>query len=190
MSAGQDKTMALFENYRRGAGRRTRAAASLLLLAALAWAGYAMLEYGNTRLDRLLGNENPFWGRALVTAGGNLTEWITPSFIVALLFFAAGALWLRAVLNRPRAADLLIETEAELKRVKWAPRKEAARATSVVLYFVFWFAMIMLVYDLTFSMGIGMLQGQRWDKAGWGRVVSMVLRLDPPTDDKDAKGGP
>lgn len=179
--------MALFENYRRGAGRRSRTAATFLLLALLAWAAFAIVTYGNTRMDRLLGNENPFWGRALVTTGGNLTEWITPSFLLALVMFTAGVVFLRGFVNRPATADLLIETEAELKRVKWAPRKEATRATSVVLYFVFWFAVIMLVYDLTFSMGIGMMQGQSWDKAGWGRVVSMVLRLDPPQAD-DAKG--
>lgn len=180
--------MAMFENYRRGAGRRVRTAATFLLLAVLVWACYALLDYGNTRLDRLLGNENPFWGRALVTTGGGLTEWITPSFLVALGLFTGGMIWLRSFVNKPRAADLLIETEAELKRVKWAPRKEAVRATSVVLYFVFWFAVVMLVYDLTFSMGIGMLQGQKWDKAGWGRVISMVLRLEPPADNSDSKG--
>ncbi|MBX3475322.1 MAG: preprotein translocase subunit SecE [Planctomycetes bacterium] len=181
--------MAMFENYRRGAGRRTRTAATFLLMALLAWASYAILDYGNTRLDRLLGNDNPFWGRALVTTGGSLTEWITASFLLALAVFTAGMFALRAFVNRPASADLLIETEAELKRVKWAPRKDATRATAVVLYFVFWFAVVMLVYDLTFSMGIGMLQGQSWDKAGWGRLASMVLRLDPPKAD-DAKGTP
>jgi preprotein translocase SecE subunit len=144
--------------------------------------------YGNSRLDRLLGNESPFWSKVLLTRGGALTEWITPSFIAALVLFAGGLAWLRSFVNRPRVADLLIETEAELKRVKWAPRKEAVRATAVVLYFVFWFAMVMLVYDLTFSMGIGMLQGQDWKEAGWGRVISMVLRLDSPGAGTDASG--
>lgn len=178
--------MALFEHYRRGAGRRARTAATFLLLGTLVWACYAMMEYGNTRLDRLIGNDNPFWGRALVTNGGALTEWITPSFIGVLVVFSLGMVFVRRFVNRPRTADLLIETEAELRRVKWAPRKEAIRATTVVLYFVFWFAVVMLVYDLTFSMGIGMLQGQQWKEAGWGRVISMVLRLDPPKSD-DAK---
>ncbi|MBX3459575.1 MAG: preprotein translocase subunit SecE [Planctomycetes bacterium] len=85
---------------------------------------------------------------------------------------------MRAWLNRPSFADLLIETEAELKRVRWAARKETNRATGVVLYFVLWFAIIMFVYDLTFTMGIGMLQGQKWSDVGWGRIVTMVFRLD------------
>lgn len=179
--------MAMFENYRRGAGRRARTAATFMLLAALAWMCYALMIYGNSRLDRLLGLESPFWSKTLLTRGGALTEWITPSFIGALVIFAAGLAWLRSFVNKPKVADLLIETEAELKRVKWAPRKEATRATAVVLYFVFWFAMVMFVYDLTFSMGIGMLQGQEWRQAGWGRVASMIFRLDPPqADSQDA----
>ena len=155
-------------------------AATFLLLALVAWSAYAFMMYGNSRLDRLLGLDNPLFGKALVTTGGTLTEWITLSFLIALAIFTLGLAGLRKFLNKPRVADLLIETEAELKRVKWAPRKEAKRATAVVLYFVFWFAMVMLVYDLTFSMGIGMLQGQTWRQAGWGRLASMVLRLDPP----------
>lgn len=179
--------MALFEHYRRGAGRRARTAATFMLLAALVWMCYAMLIYGNSRLDRLLGNESPFWSKVLLTKGGALTEWLTPSFIAALVVFSAGLVLLRTLVNKPRVADLLIETEAELRRVKWAPKKEATRATAVVLYFVFWFAMVMFVYDLTFSMGIGLLQGQDWREAGWGRVVSMIFRLDAPgADGQDA----
>ena len=174
--------MALLETYRRGAGRTSRNVASVSMLLALAWACYALMDYGNTRLDRLLGNEDPFFGRTLFS-GGTMTDWFTPSFILALVLFGVGLVAMRTWLNRPRFADLLIETEAELKRVRWAPRSEATRATGVVLYFVLWFAVIMLVYDLTFSMGIGLMQGQSWKEAGWGRLASMVLRLDPPKSD-------
>src|SRR5262245_11881961 len=113
--------MALFEHYRRGAGRRARTAATFMLLSALVWLCYAMLVYGNSRLDRLLGSDSPFWSKVLFAKGGALTEWLTPSFIVAVIVFAAGLVVLRAFVNKPRVADLLIETEAELRRVKWAP---------------------------------------------------------------------
>jgi preprotein translocase SecE subunit len=170
--------MAMFESYRRGAGRRVRTFATFLLLVLVAWLSYALLEYGNTRFDRLLGFDDPVFGKQLVAGGGTLTEWVTPSVFIAVGVFVAGLFLLRGFLNRPRFADLLIETEAELKRVRWAPRKETNRATVVVLYFVFWFALLMFVYDLTFSMGTEMLQGRPWSQAGWGRLVSMVLRLD------------
>jgi preprotein translocase SecE subunit len=170
--------MALFQNYRRGAGRRARTFATFLLLGLLAWMSFAILEYGNTRMDRLFSLEDPFFGRQLIAAGGMLTDWVTPSVFLALGVFVAGLFALRGGLNRPRFADLLIETEAELRRVKWATRKEVSRATGVVLYFVIWFSLIMFVFDLTFVMGVNMLQGQEWHQVGWGRIIAMVLRLD------------
>jgi preprotein translocase SecE subunit len=178
--------MAMFESYRRGAGRRTRPFATLLLLALLAWLSYSLLQYGNTRLDRLLGFDDPVFGKQLISGSGSLTEWVTWSVFIAVAVFIVGLLGIRAWLNRPKFADLLIETEAELKRVRWAPRKEVNRATGVVLYFVFWFAMLMFVYDLTFTMGTQMLQGRAWNEAGWGKVITMVLRLD--SDDEKKTG--
>ena len=174
--------MALFEHYRRGAGRKARSFATIVLLALLVWLCYALLEYGNTRVDRLVGFEDAFFGKTLVGGGGALTEWMTWSLVFVLGFFVAGLVTLRWYLNRPQFADLLIATEAELRRVRWAARKEVMRATNVVLYFVFWFAMIMFVYDLTFSMAIGLMQRQDWKQVGWGRVVTMVLRLDSPVE--------
>jgi preprotein translocase SecE subunit len=170
--------MAMFENYRRGSGRRVRSFATLLLLALLAWMCYAMLNYGNTRLDRLLGFEDPVFGKQLISGAGSLTDWVTWSVFVAAGVFVVGLFAIRAWLNRPKFADLLIETEAELKRVRWAPRKEVNKATVVVLYFMFWFALIMFVYDLTFTMGTHVLQGSSWKEAGWGRIITMVFRLD------------
>ncbi|GIK53597.1 MAG: hypothetical protein BroJett014_25700 [Planctomycetota bacterium] len=175
--------MAVFENYRRGAGRQARSFALLLLLGLLIWCCYAMFHYGNTRLDRLLGIDDPWFGSSVVKGGGPLTEWITPSLFIALGVFVAGLAGLRAYLNTPRFADLLIATEAELKKVRWASKPEVKRATAVTLYYVAWFAAIIFVMDLTFSFTVGVLQKQPWQNVGWGRVVTMVLRLDPPQDD-------
>lgn len=180
--------MAIFESYRRGAGRKTRGFATVALLILLAWLSYALLGYGNTRADRLFGFEDPFFGKQLVAGAGSLTEWVTPSVFIATGVFLVGLWAVRAFLNRARFADLLIETEAELKRVRWAPNKEVVRATSVVLYFVFWFSLIMFVYDLTFTMGTGMLQGKSWNEAGWGRIVTMVFRLDEDEAKQNDKG--
>ncbi len=178
--------MGMLENYRRGAGRKVRGFVTLLLLFTLAWLSYALLEYGNTRLDRLLQLEDPLFGRQLVSGGGALTDWITPSAFIAVAVFIVGLVGIRWWMNVPRAADLLIETEAELKRVRWAPKKEVGRATGVVLYFVLWFALVMFVYDLTFTFAIGVAQGQKWNQVGWGRVVTMVLRLEDDKTQQDA----
>jgi preprotein translocase SecE subunit len=172
--------MAVFENYRRGAGRKARSAALLMLLFLHVWGCYAFFEYGNTRLDRLLGIEDAWFGKTLVSNGGTLTEWITPSLFFALGIFVIGLGLLRWYLNTPRFVDLLIATESELKKVRWAPKSEIKRATAVTLYYVFWFATIIFAMDLTFSLIVGTLQQQNWKTVGWGRVVTMVFRLDPP----------
>lgn len=179
--------MAMFENYRRGAGRKARSFALMLLLGTLVWGCYAFFEYGNTRLDRLFGIEDAWFGRQLVNKGGQLTEWITPSLFIALGLFVAGLAAIRWWLNTPRFADLLIATEAELKKVRWVPNSEIKRATSVTLYYVFWFAAIIFAMDLTFSLMVGTLQQQHWKTVGWGRVVTMVLRLDPPPGTEPTK---
>ena len=179
--------MPVFEHYRRGAGRRARSIATIILLCLVTWFAYALMEYGNTRLDRLLGLEDPFFGRRLVAGGGILTEWITPSLVISLVLFAIGLVWVRGFLNRPKFADLLIATEAELKRVRWAPKKDTTKATVVVLYFVLWFSIIMFVYDLTFSMGVGLIQQRKWNEVGWGRIVAMIFRIeDTPEDGQPA----
>lgn len=167
--------MALFEHYRKGAARRARSFAAITLLVLVAWAAYAFLNYGNERLDRLIGREQPFFGKSLISGGGSLTEWVTISMIIALVLFLVGVWVVRWWLNRPKFADLVIETEAELRRVKWAPIKEVNRATVVVLYFVFWLSAILFMMDLTFGMGTGMLQGQSAKNVGWGRIYTMTL---------------
>jgi preprotein translocase SecE subunit len=167
--------MALFENYRKGAARRARSFAAIGLIIVVAWASYALLNYGNERLDRLFGLEQPFFGKTLVAGGGELTEWVTVSMFIALGFFVVGLWTIRWWLNRPKFADLVIETEAELRRVTWAPIKEVNRATVVVLYFVFWLSVILFMMDLTFSMGTGMLQGQSAKNVGWGRIYSLIF---------------
>lgn len=106
---------------------------------------------------------------------------------IALGLFVVGLAGLRWYLNSPRFADLLIATEAELKKVRWVPNSEIKRATSVTLYYVFWFAAIIFAMDLTFSLVVGTLQQQHWKTVGWGRVVTMVLRLDPPPGTEPAK---
>lgn len=179
--------MAMFENYRRGAGRKARSFALMLMLAILIWGCYAFFKYGNTRLDRLLGIEDAWFGKTLVTQGGQLTEWITPSLFVAMGLFVAGLAFIRWYLNNPRFADLLIATEAELKKVRWVPGADVKRATTVTLYYVFWFAAIIFAMDLTFSLIVGTLQQQHWKTVGWGRVATMVLRLDPPPGQEPGK---
>ena len=85
-------------------------------------------------------------------AGDKSVEpWITPfpilgqlglPEIVGILSLTAIAIWIHAVLMRPKVADLLIDTEQELKKVTWPSSSETingtiAVAATVVALFLF-----------------------------------------------------
>jgi preprotein translocase subunit SecE len=53
--------------------------------------------------------------------------------MVALVVFAIGTWLIHRILNRPKIADLLIETENELRKVTWPSREETLTASLVVI---------------------------------------------------------
>jgi preprotein translocase SecE subunit len=58
---------------------------------------------------------------------------MTPAFLISMVVFAVGVLIVQRWLRRPRIADLLIETEAELLKVTWPKGQEVWNASMVVL---------------------------------------------------------
>ncbi|MCK6479220.1 MAG: preprotein translocase subunit SecE [Planctomycetaceae bacterium] len=62
---------------------------------------------------------------------------------------AAGAAWVFVAwfLKRPWLADLLIDTETEMKKVSWPARDEAWNATKVVSVTVLIFTAVLMVFD-------------------------------------------
>lgn len=70
-------------------------------------------------------------------------------FIVPSLFGAAG-LWISyRVVNVPKFADFLIATEAEMNKVSWPSRAELLRGSAVVLFTIFFLAVILFTYDVS-----------------------------------------
>ena len=55
------------------------------------------------------------------------------AFIVAMVLFAAGAYGTYWISNHPKAADLLIDTETEMKKVTWPSWPEAMNSSMVVI---------------------------------------------------------
>jgi len=53
--------------------------------------------------------------------------------ILAIAAFAVGAWLIHKILHMPRIADLLIDTEAELRKVTWPTSKETYEASTVVI---------------------------------------------------------
>jgi preprotein translocase SecE subunit len=55
------------------------------------------------------------------------------AFVLALLIFGVAMWFLLRWLNRPKIADLLIETEAEMRKVTWPTMPEAMNSSIIVI---------------------------------------------------------
>src|SRR5262249_9549176 len=77
-----------------------------------------------------------------------LSEPLTPALIVAV---AVGGLLIwatRRFLNQPKVAELLIETEQEMRKCTWPSWEETWKASAVVLLVVVFFTVVLAVADL------------------------------------------
>ena len=72
-------------------------------------------------------------------------------FIVFLLIPLLGAFISYRIVNLPRFADFLISVEAEMNKVSWPSRGELKRSTIVVIAVIFFLAVTLFIYDLTWS---------------------------------------
>jgi preprotein translocase SecE subunit len=58
---------------------------------------------------------------------------LSPAFLIAFVTFVGGLVLLRRWLEAPKNADLMIETEAELRKVTWPTLNEAIDGSVVVI---------------------------------------------------------
>lgn len=65
-----------------------------------------------------------------------------------LALLALGGWFGFRLVNWPRFADFLIAVEAELNKVSWPERGELIRASMVVMFTIFFMAVLLFVYDL------------------------------------------
>ena len=77
-----------------------------------------------------------------------LNEVISPALVIAAVLFAVLAIAWWRFLNRERWADLLIDMEAELRKVSWPTPSDAWQSTLVVTGFTVSVIVTILVYDL------------------------------------------
>ena len=82
------------------------------------------------------------------------TEWVSaPAFrfgVPTLIVMAACAV-LMWVVNRVGAADFLIATEGEMKKVSWASRREIVGSTKVVIVTTFILAGLLFAVDVVLA---------------------------------------
>ncbi|HEU4396133.1 MAG TPA: preprotein translocase subunit SecE [Planctomycetota bacterium] len=73
---------------------------------------------------------------------------ISGSLAIAAGVVAGAVLLVAWLLKRPWLADLLIDTEGEMKKVTWPGREEAWSATKVVSVTVIVITVVLLVFDM------------------------------------------
>ncbi len=73
--------------------------------------------------------------------------------LYAALAIAATALCALAwwLINRPKHAEFLIATDGEMKKVNWTSRRELLGSTKVVVFFMFFIATVLFLYDIVFG---------------------------------------
>jgi preprotein translocase SecE subunit len=113
--------------YKKDQGRYARLASF--------WVLAVLVFYGSTSLHSTL---STVFDGALASPIGGFTIPVfaiklSPAFLIAAVVFGAGIWFLYRWLETPKVADLLIETETELKKVTWPTTPEVVNSSIVVV---------------------------------------------------------
>ncbi len=133
--------------YKKGQAPLTRYVAAGSCGALLAWGCYSLFKAIYVE----------GWPRALLFEVPGLGLEITPAFLIALATFAAVGFGLFILMNRPTTADLLIDTELEMKKVSWPTRQEAWNSSIVVVVTVLIFTVILFTFDVILNKALQLI---------------------------------
>jgi len=129
----------MFAPYKEDQGRHVRMAAF--------WSVVFFVGFGCRFLhDQMIqwhSLAEPLGGRRLPVVGVNLS----PAFLVSFMVFLAGVTLVKRWQQKPSVADMLIDTEAELKKVNWPKGTEVWNASLVVIAFVVILAALLMASD-------------------------------------------
>ena len=76
-------------------------------------------------------------------------DWALYAIVAGIAIVLAGLTWW--LINRPRHADFLINTDGEMKKVSWPTWRELIGSTKVVVGFMFLMAALLFTYDIVFG---------------------------------------
>lgn len=132
--------------YRKDQGRMARMATF--------WSLAILLAYGCIRMRTELSAWKPDslgegLGGVTVPATGLA---LSPALIIALAVFAIGMFFLYRAVEKPKNADLLIETESELRKVSWPTLDETVDGSIVV--------MVVVIFLMSFMAGADFVLGR------------------------------
>ena len=100
------------------------------------WSLTVLIFYGCTSLRAELVGRFDVMARPLSDAMPKvpvLGMQLNPALLIVAVLFVAGVWTVRRWIETPKNADLLIDTEAELRKVTWPTPKEVANSSVVVI---------------------------------------------------------
>lgn len=72
---------------------------------------------------------------------------LTPAFAIALLVGVGSIWWLGRLLDKPKVADMLIETETEMRKCHWPTWGETFNVSMVVFVVMIFFTFMLAAMD-------------------------------------------
>ena len=136
--------------YKKDQGRMARMAAF--------WSLAILIFYGCTSLRTEMGAQ---WGSLAEPIGGIVVPIIgidlSPAFLISALVLFASLFLLYRWQNSPKTADLLIDTEAEMRKVTWPTIEETINGSIVVVVCV----LFLMAY----------LAGADWLLGKWAKML-------------------
>ena len=121
--------------YKRNQGRYARLASALVVLLLSAWGMFSLYTVLSTS------ESIPMWVTIVV-----------PLALLGLIFF-----FVYKASNSSKAAEFLIATEGEMKKVSWSTKAEVIGSTKVVIVATFMMAAFLFLVDIVFSTGFKVL---------------------------------
>lgn len=135
--------------YKPGQGTLTRWSAFALIA--------LMVFFGSHSLYAFVAVRSDWWMQELFRLPV-VDFGVTHGLLVSLLVAAVGCfLAYVLVVNQPRSAEFLIETEGELKKVNWPPRHEFLGSSFIVILSVIIISLYLMVVDLVLANTVNQL---------------------------------
>ena len=124
------------EIYKKGQGKTARITAYSLIGVLILFGSYRLYATFNVPGEGILiATKLPLIGQ------------VTVMKLLSLVAFGAGLLGMHLVLNGPKLATLLIDTEQEMRKVSWPSKTEVKSATIVVIIVTFVMAGALFGFD-------------------------------------------
>lgn len=128
--------------YKNGQGMAARWTGAALVMGMALYGCYALYDYPS---------HEGWWGDVLFSLGALDLELKYGLLVSLALAVGLAILDFRFVVNHPRVADFLIETEAELRKVSWPAKHEYLNASFVVILSVMILSFWLVFSDVAIS---------------------------------------